>query len=300
MEEATATKLVHSLKKEAPKPDAARTPLKTAAQPERSPDVLTLTCARCNKRYKIDSQKIPPTAKSLKCQACGHRIKLPVPEVTPIQQIPTPVNLPPTLSRPRKKMRLYAMAAGILLLLMAGAFAGFKIYKDRGPAGTQEQLAASSALLRQEPFLALNLNLPLILNNIDQRVAKDKKTLKFRTTMSLGTARIQFSLSLPDALQIFEFKSGVEKGSQKTSGGIQGARDISYRLEKGRLANVSAAFGIVQLNIRTDIKRLSFAKKEGGNPQTRNLSSGEPVTVSFNKNEASYGAGKKEGSPHRR
>ena len=73
------------------------------------------------------------------------------------------------------------MAAGILLLVMAGAFAGFKIYKARGPAGTQEQLAASSALLMQEPFLALNLNLPLILNNIDQRVAKDKKTLKFRT-----------------------------------------------------------------------------------------------------------------------
>jgi predicted Zn finger-like uncharacterized protein len=185
MEEATATKLVHSLKKEASKPDAARTPLKTAAQPERSPDVLTLTCARCNKRYKIHSQKIPPTATSLKCRACGQRIKLFVAEVTPIQQIPTPVNLPPTLSRPRKKMRLYAMAAGILLLVMAGAFAGFKIYKDRGPAGTPEQLAASSALLRQEPFLALNLNLPLILNNIDQRVAKDKKTLKFRTTISL-------------------------------------------------------------------------------------------------------------------
>ena len=185
MEEAPATQLVHSLKKEASRPEAAGTPLKTAAQPARPPDVLTLTCAGCNKRYKIHSQKIPPTAKSLKCQACGHRIKLPVPGVTPIQQIPTPVNLPPTLSRPRKKLRLYAMAAGILLLVMAGAFGGFKIYKDRGPAGTPEQLAASSALLMQEPFLALNLNLPLILNNIDQRVAKDKKTLKFRTTMSL-------------------------------------------------------------------------------------------------------------------
>ena len=79
MEEAPATQLVHSLKKEASRPEAAGTPLKTAAQPARSPDVLTLTCARCNKRYKIHSQKIPPTAKSLKCQACGHRIKLPVP-----------------------------------------------------------------------------------------------------------------------------------------------------------------------------------------------------------------------------
>jgi hypothetical protein len=72
---------------------------------------------------------------------------------------------------------------------------------------------------------------------------------------------------------------------------IQGARDLSYTLEKGRLANVSAAFGIVQLNIRADIKRLSFIKKEGGKPQILNLPSGGPVTVGFNKNEISYGAG---------
>ncbi len=77
-----------------------------------------------------------------------------------------------------------------------------------------------------------------------------------------------------------------------TGNAIQGARDISYRLDKGQLASVNAAFGIVQLNIKTDIKRLSFANKEGGKPQTRNLPSGEPVTVSFNKNEISYSAGK--------
>ena len=39
-----------------------------------------------------------------------------------------------------------------------------------------------------------------------------------------------------------------------TGNAIQGARDISYRLEKGQLANVRAAFGIVQLNIRTDVE----------------------------------------------
>jgi predicted Zn finger-like uncharacterized protein len=187
--EATETELVHSLKKEASKPDTATPPTKTAAQPARSPDVLTLTCTSCNKHYRISSQKIPPTAKTMKCKACGHRIKLPAPEVSSIEQMPTPVNLPPSETPPRKKMGLYAMAAGILLLALVGAYASFKIYKDRGlnqlAAGTQELPAASSALLEQEPFVALNLNLPLILRNIDQRVDKDKKSLKFRTTMSM-------------------------------------------------------------------------------------------------------------------
>jgi hypothetical protein len=77
-----------------------------------------------------------------------------------------------------------------------------------------------------------------------------------------------------------------------TGNAIQGTRDVSYRLEKGRLAGISAAFGIVQLNIRTDINRLNFTKKDSGKPQTRNLPSGEPITVGFNKNEISYGAGK--------
>jgi len=189
LEEATETELVHSLKKEAAKPAVANPPLKTAPQPARPPDVIALTCANCSNRYKIPAQKIPPTAKALKCRACGHRIKLPASEVSSIQQIHAPEIQPPSESRPRKKMRLYAMAAGILLLVMAGAFAGFKMYKDSGrnqlTASTQEPLAASSAFLKQEPFLALNLNLPFILNNIDPRVAKDKKTLKFRTTMSL-------------------------------------------------------------------------------------------------------------------
>jgi hypothetical protein len=72
---------------------------------------------------------------------------------------------------------------------------------------------------------------------------------------------------------------------------VQGARNLSYTLEKGRLADVSAAFGIVQLNIRTDIERLSFIKKDGGKPQTLTLASGESVTVAFDKNEISYGVG---------
>ncbi len=181
--------MVHSLKKEAPKTDPAPPPAITTAAPAPPPDVLTLTCSSCNKRYNIPSQKIPPTAKTFKCKACGHRIRLPVLELPPVQQRPAPEILPVSPGRSRKNLRLYAMAAGILLLVLVGAYAGFKLYKDRElnalTAGTRGQPVASSTLLEQEPFLALNLNLPLILKNIETGVDGDRKNLGFRTTMAL-------------------------------------------------------------------------------------------------------------------
>jgi predicted Zn finger-like uncharacterized protein len=189
LDETAEADLVHSLKKETPKTDTATPPAKTAAIPAPPPDVLTLTCSSCNKRYNIPLQKIPPTAKTFKCKACGHRIKLPVLELPPVQQRPAPEILPLSPGRSRKNMRLYAMAAGILLLVLVGIYAGFKMYKDRGlnqlTAGTRGQPAASSTLLEQEPFVALNLNLPLILKNIETGVDGDRKNLKFRTTMAL-------------------------------------------------------------------------------------------------------------------
>ena len=87
-------------------------------------------------------------------------------------------------------MGIYALAAGILLVVMIGAFAGLHLYKDRAPdqlaAGGPEKPAESSVLLQDDPFLVLNLNVPAILNNIDNRTARDKKSLKFRTTLSLA------------------------------------------------------------------------------------------------------------------
>jgi predicted Zn finger-like uncharacterized protein len=187
LEETAGTALVHSLKKESSDTDSTDKLLKA---PSKTPAVVTLTCENCQKRYKIRSHKIPPTAKSLKCRACGHRIKLPIPDAAAKKPpILAPPSLPPVTSRPRGKMRLYALAAGFLLLVFAGLFASLNMFKNRGlkpsTPGSQKLTAAASAFLKQEPFLALNLNLPLIINNIDQRVAKDKKTLKFRSTMSL-------------------------------------------------------------------------------------------------------------------
>jgi predicted Zn finger-like uncharacterized protein len=544
-------------------PPAEKPAIRPAVQPLPQSDILSIACPSCSKSYNIRPEKIPPTAKAFKCKACGHRIGLPTARVSPLKHEPNPSDATPTVRRPRKKIGLYAIAAGVILVVIS-AFTSLRFYKDR----EQPQLAPVSgkqktALLEPNPFSEIDLNVPLILDNLDQRVERtltpsagpltaeytfdpplftlvDEKSLKpkiprivkqsifpghylnfgenpqmtlnldpvsipnaalaeltyevrsiqspdgkdiqraeekkFNPTInpgsalpgkislsvkngtppeSLGKARIQFMLLLPDALQIFEFNSGEEKGRLKKSGGIQvtlgrlekdvadvtysegksvrliaydktgkalaaresmsasssvstrfqgiidrlkvvvaarmleypfeieadlnggqklrlsrkpeipkrirynhqpvptysdfsnqdlenlavtwrdagkrgradnleiqlskgpfsghadwevhffghnqrqfltgtalqGLRDISFRLEKGQLANVSAVFGMVQLKIRTDIKRLSFAKKEGGKPQTRDLPSGEPVTVSFYKNEVSYSTG---------
>jgi predicted Zn finger-like uncharacterized protein len=190
LETAAESGLVHSLKKETSESKTDRPPLKAVRPPATLPKLINITCAGCHKKYKIPSQKIPPTAKALKCKACGQRIKLPTAATSPHKPVPVPVDLSPPVKRPGKKLRLYALAAGILLVVLVGSFAGLKIYKDRGPtqltSATPEQLAASSALLKEEPFLVLNLNLPLILKNIDKRVAKDKKTLRFRTAVTLA------------------------------------------------------------------------------------------------------------------
>ena len=545
-------------------PPAEKPAIRPAVQPSQQPDILTITCPSCSKSYHIRPEKIPPAAKAFKCTTCGHRIALPTANVLPLKHESAPSDTT-TVRQPRKKIGLYAIAAGIFLVVMIVAFTGLRFYKDREqPQFTPVSDKQRTALLEAGPFSELDLNVPLTLDKLDQRVERaltpsagavaaeyaddpplfttvDEKSIKpkiprivkqslfpghywsfgenprmaldldpvnipnaalaeltyevrsiqspdgkdiqraaenkFQPTInpsralpgsislsvkngtppeSLGTARIQFMLLLPDALQIFEFYSGEEKGRLKKSGGIQvtlgrlekdvadirysggisvrliaydktgkalatretmsntssvstrfqgiidrlkvvvatsmlecpfetevdlnggqelrlsrkpeipkrirynhhpaptysdfsnqdlenlavtwrdagerertdnleiqlskgpfsgrakwevhffghnqpqfltgtalqGIRDISFRLEKGQLANVSAVFGMVQLEIRTDIKRLSFTKKEDGKPQTRDLPSGERVTVSFNKNEISCSPGK--------
>ncbi|MEJ2282747.1 MAG: hypothetical protein P8X85_04055, partial [Desulfobacterales bacterium] len=117
---------------------------------------------------------------------------------------------------------------------------------------------------------------------------KEAGEREWRDRLEIQLARGPFSGQADWEVHFF----GRDRAHLVTGNPIQGARDISYQLEKGQLANVSAAFGIVQLKIRTAIKRLRFENKANGQSQSRSLPSGGAVTVSFNKNEISYGAGK--------
>lgn len=76
-----------------------------------------------------------------------------------------------------------------------------------------------------------------------------------------------------------------------TGNSFRSDTEVSYTLDKGILKQVSAAFGKVQLNLHSDIKRLTFFRKEGLQPDVRQLASGEEVSVVFNKNEVVYSTG---------
>jgi len=73
---------------------------------------------------------------------------------------------------------------------------------------------------------------------------------------------------------------------------VQGLQDVSFTLDKGMLKQANAAFGCVQLNLRTGISHLVFVKKDNNKTDEQRLPSGKKVAVSFNKNEIAYDAGK--------
>jgi hypothetical protein len=72
----------------------------------------------------------------------------------------------------------------------------------------------------------------------------------------------------------------------------QGLRDVSFTLDKGKLKQANSAFGYVQLNLQTGISRLVFVKNDNNKIDEQRLPSGEKVSISFNKNEITYSAGK--------
>ncbi|UCF93864.1 MAG: hypothetical protein JSW39_06805 [Desulfobacterales bacterium] len=73
---------------------------------------------------------------------------------------------------------------------------------------------------------------------------------------------------------------------------FQGASDVCFSLDKGELPKAHAAFGIVQLNLASEITRLSFVRKSGEEPVIQRLPSGEAIEVRFNQNEISLNPGK--------
>lgn len=210
---------VHSLKKES----SVRASEKPAAKPvdplaDRN-DLIRFRCAGCGKKYKFDRNKIPPNVRAVKCKACGHNIQLPLEKavkttagtVSPdAPQAKSPPFAPDRMSettplpvsRPRKKKWLVAAVTCILMAGILGALAHFNIVKMdwlRGYIpGAAEKAAESSQLLNKDPFLVLNLNVPLILDALENRLQPDKKTARQQMMMamikSMGLSQLELYL----------------------------------------------------------------------------------------------------------
>lgn len=188
---------VHSLKKES----SARAAQKPAPPPAGRRDLIRFSCGSCGKKYKIGRNKIPPNIVAVKCKACGHDVQLPRKAAletadTPVR--PTghqaavrdqpPEETSPSDARPRKKRWLLA-AACILLVVILGALASLDIIKiawlNRFLPGTAEKTVQSAQLLGKEPFLVLNLNIPLILDAFENRLEPEQKTARLQMLVSM-------------------------------------------------------------------------------------------------------------------
>ncbi|MDX1707809.1 MAG: zinc-ribbon domain-containing protein, partial [Desulfobacterales bacterium] len=204
---------------------AAASPTSKSPNPAASnPQTLQIACMYCGKKYSINAAKIPPGVKTAKCKACGRPMSLQVtkagaaalkndnaaPQPHPHKAVDTdfdeaeaPVIAdagqranPIWLSR-----RALTVAAGILLVLLAGYFAvshwygsgdipyalkkiiGKKSSLPQKPATAEPEAVAD--MTAATPFGALKLNVPLLLAAMDQNMAEDKKDLRYKMTTSV-------------------------------------------------------------------------------------------------------------------
>jgi predicted Zn finger-like uncharacterized protein len=168
--------------------------------------LILFKCAGCQKIYKIDRNKIPPNIVAAKCKACGAKILLLHDDAiktadgsilpdTHQENIPAKKpdlvseETPRPVSRPGKKKWLFAAAACVLLAGILGVLAHLNIIKmdrlNQYIPGLAKKAAESPQLLDNEPFLVLNLNVPLILGALENRLEPDKKTARQQIIMSM-------------------------------------------------------------------------------------------------------------------
>jgi len=269
---------VISLKPKAAAP-AKPDPSKTAQQKTGTKEI---TCLYCGKKYSINAAKIPPGVTTTKCKACGRRMSLLAPQ-DGIEALKNEVDqkiiqlhkrkgeaniadLPPVgdIGQPvtpvwKKPLGLVA-AAGILIVVLAGYFAGTHWFKSSSNRFGADQIIGKKPAIQKtepgagpvaasntaEPFLALKLNVPLLMEAIDQNLPEDKKNLKYKMTTSIfrsfGFNKVQLYL-YPDSQHTFlpVILAESEKGKSlektlKSQGNyfqfLEPASDGSFRIKK--------------------------------------------------------------------
>ncbi len=98
--------------------------------------------------------------------------------------------------------------------------------------------------------------------------------------LSITLPRKPFSGSAKWAVLLMDDEKDVcAKGDSQISGD-----ELAFSMEKGSLASVRAATGMVKIRVNTGIETLSFAKKAAGEMQEQTLPSGKTVSVGFDKN----------------
>jgi hypothetical protein len=196
-----------------------------------------ITCLFCGKKYSIDAARIPAGMTTTKCKACGRNLSLnpaaglhfgfkdeiskkatarkfpEKPKVQQAPQVPIIQNIEPAKSPVWRKPWALAAAAVVVVLCIGVYYSGSKfselakktikgdnIFKKEleTPVKKQEGVAIARREPRREPIMALNINVPLLMEAIDRNVPEDKKDTKYKMTAgifrSFGFNRLQLYL----------------------------------------------------------------------------------------------------------
>jgi DNA-directed RNA polymerase subunit RPC12/RpoP len=282
---------------EPPTPEPAKTVQQNTGNRE-------ITCLYCSKKYSINASKIPPGMTSTKCKACGHTISLKPP--TEIQALKSPIDqkaiplqqqykgstgkqpapdIPtvPDMGRPAtptfRKSWILAAAAGIIIIVLAGnllktnwnqvtgsRFGLDKVIGKKPAIHKKEPQPRARSITAAEPLIAARLNVPLLLEAIDQNLPEEKKDIKYKMTTgifkSFGFGKIQLYLYpdpehtfLPVILAASKDGKSLETHLKSQNNYIQFLErepDGSYRINKKALPEDK------QNNFPIDLYRLKF------------------------------------------
>ncbi len=229
------------------------------------PGVTTLKCKACSRPISLKAAQTEILADKGTSDKKVAQIQPPKAQ----QSTPAAADVPPVrdTGRPvnpvwRSRGALVAVA-GIILLLLAGYFVGThwpQLSESR--FGLDKIIAKKSAALKRkpavgkgtaagstataDPFFALRLNVPLLLQAIDQNLPDDQKDIRFQMAKgifgSFGLANVQLYL-YPDSEHAFlpvilaDSQDGNRLEKQLTSQGnygqlLEALPDGSYRIKK--------------------------------------------------------------------
>jgi len=272
---------VISLKPKAAAPTKSD-PVKTVRQNTATKEI---TCLFCGKKYSINVARIPPGVTTTKCKACGRPMSLLAPQ-NGIDAIKNEVDkkviqlhrqklknreahavdLPPIVDAGRPVTPIWqkpwglAAAAGILIVLLAGYFGATQLSKSTGSRFEIDQIIGKRPAIQKtepaagpvaasgtaDPFLALKLNVPLLMAAIDQNLPEEKKDLKYKMTTrifrSFGLEKVQLYL-YPDSQHTFlpvilaQSEEGKDLEKKLKSQGnyfqyLEPVSDGAYRIKK--------------------------------------------------------------------
>ncbi len=293
-----------TLKPKSAVPAPESVPAKTTGQ---NTDTREITCLYCGKKYSIKADKIPPGVTTTKCKACGRNLSLKPAagltsafkeeiskKVTPLKsasaskdqkvsQIPIIANIEPSTPPVWRKPWALAAAAAVVLLCIGFFYTGSKITqmakiklsaenaakeniaKKRQQTAAQKQHSEPAA--EPEPFLAAKVDLPLLLDTIDQNIPEDKKNLKYTMTAgilkSFGLSEVQLYLYphpkhifLPVILAASHSDNSLEKQFAEAHYAqfFKRLPDGSYAIKKEAIPEAG------QNNFPIDLYRLHFIK----------------------------------------